>query len=702
LGRRIGTEWLGRRRTRIAAAGVVLLAVAGPAYADPDPTNTLPPASVTEVPSQRSLEQMQAEAAKLQAEFARATIAYTNALRVARTADATAAAAERRAAALTAQAAAAQRALGRVSAQAYQLGIPATITASWLSWAPLAADQPGVSQLTAHQQAAQADAAAAAARAAAAGRRAAATTADVRARQLAANVRQKATESAAAMQAQLAELPGAQQVSAALQKTRNDHARTRWQTYLAELAAAGVRAPTAAALRNPARLPAGMTAVKDATGKAVGGVAQVRAGSRTLRVLPAETVRAVNKAFGLLGTPYGVAETGPDRYGCLGAARVAWQPYTTLPNLVGKVYPKIRQVPNDAIQPGDLLLIGNDTVGLYHIGVAIGGGEMIASDEGKGSVIVSAIPQNLYAAVRPVLGSPAKAQVAPQATDQAFAFRCGATPDSYGAESRGWSWPLPDGTFEIGTPYGQPGALWASGVHTGQDFPAAIGTPVLAVGGGTAYVEHPGWAGTLVRVEHGNGLATIYAHLSSVAVADGQPVQAGQQIGGVGSEGNSTGPHLHFEVRLGGQSTNPMPFLATGSTSQGWGGFSNGMIPASELCGIPAAGHMLRCDAATAYQALMQAYQREFGRTLCITDSYRSYASQVTLYAKKPSLAALPGTSNHGWGVAVDLCGGIQRFGTTQHKWMLAHAPTYGWVLPRWARPTGSRPEPWHWEYRGA
>lgn len=701
MGRRIGTEWLGRRRTRIAAAGVVLLAVAMPAYADPDP-KTLPPASVTEVPPRRSLEQMQAEAAKLQAEFAQATIAYTNALRAARTADATAAAAERRAAALAADAGAAQRSLGRVSAQAYQLGIPPTITAGWMSWAPLAADQPGVQQLTAHQQAAQAEATAATAQSDATVKRAAATKASGQAQQLAVKVQQKATRSAAAMQAQLAELPGAQQVSAALQRTRNDHAKTRWQTYLAELAAAGVRAPSAAALRDPARLPAGMTAVKDAAGKAVGGVAQTKASGRTVRVLPAETIRAVNKAFGLLGTPYGVAATGPDRYGCLGAARVAWQPYTTLPNLIGKVYPQVRQVPNDAVQPGDLLLIGNQTVGLYHIGVAIGGGEMIASDEGKGSVIVSAIPQNLYAAVRPVLGSPAKAQVAPQATDQAFAFRCGATPDSYGAESRGWSWPLPDGSFEIGTPYGQPGALWASGVHTGQDFPAAIGTPVAAVAGGSAYVEHPAWAGNLVRIEHGNGLSTVYAHLSSIAVTDGQPVQAGQQIGAVGSEGNSTGPHLHFEVHLGGQPTNPMPFLATGSTSQGWGGFSNGMIPASELCGIPAAGHLLRCDAATAYQALMQAYEREFGRRLCITDSYRSYASQVTLYAKKPSLAALPGTSNHGWGVAVDLCGGIQRFGTTQHQWMLDHAPTYGWVLPRWARPTGSRPEPWHWEYRGA
>jgi LAS superfamily LD-carboxypeptidase LdcB len=96
---------------------------------------------------------------------------------------------------------------------------------------------------------------------------------------------------------------------------------------------------------------------------------------------------------------------------------------------------------------------------------------------------------------------------------------------------------------------------------------------------------------------------------------------------------------------------------------------------------------------------LASSFKAKFGRTLCITDSYRSYASQVDLYARKPSLAALPGTSNHGWGVAVDLCGGIQSFGTTQYKWMEAHAGAYGWVHPAWARQGGTRQEPWHWEF---
>ncbi len=69
--------------------------------------------------------------------------------------------------------------------------------------------------------------------------------------------------------------------------------------------------------------------------------------------------------------------------------------------------------------------------------------------------------------------------------------------------------------------------------------------------------------------------------------------------------------------------------------------------------------------------------------------------------AAKPTLAAVPGTSNHGWGTAVDLCGGIQTFGSAQHVWMRQNAPLYGWYLPSWAQQTGSKPEPWHWEYGG-
>lgn len=130
--------------------------------------------------------------------------------------------------------------------------------------------------------------------------------------------------------------------------------------------------------------------------------------------------------------------------------------------------------------------------------------------------------------------------------------------------------------------------------------------------------------------------------------------------------------------------------------------YANGSIPLDALCLLEGApGHYLRADAAHAFSQLAGAFAAEFRDGLCIADSYRTVASQVTLFATKPDLAAVPGTSNHGWGTAVDLCGGVERFGTPPHEWMRANAPLYGWFHPSWAQPDGSRPEPWHWEYGG-
>jgi len=130
--------------------------------------------------------------------------------------------------------------------------------------------------------------------------------------------------------------------------------------------------------------------------------------------------------------------------------------------------------------------------------------------------------------------------------------------------------------------------------------------------------------------------------------------------------------------------------------------YSNGQIPVSALCPLrAAAGHWLRADAAYAFDRMSQAYAGRFGTAICLTDSYRSYAAQVSVYARKPGLAAVPGTSNHGWGTAVDLCGGIQSFSSVQHRWMSENAPLYGWFHPGWAQQNGSKPEPWHWEYGG-
>ncbi|MGB3445001.1 MAG: D-alanyl-D-alanine carboxypeptidase family protein [Actinophytocola sp.] len=130
-----------------------------------------------------------------------------------------------------------------------------------------------------------------------------------------------------------------------------------------------------------------------------------------------------------------------------------------------------------------------------------------------------------------------------------------------------------------------------------------------------------------------------------------------------------------------------------------WGGYPNGFIPPTALCPLGVGAHLLRCDAAAAFDALNQAYATTFGTPMCVTDSYRTFDAQVRLYARKPALAAVPSTSNHGWGLALDLCGGAQSFGSAQYAWLRATAPSFGWVNPEWAWPGRGREEPWHWEF---
>ena len=98
--------------------------------------------------------------------------------------------------------------------------------------------------------------------------------------------------------------------------------------------------------------------------------------------------------------------------------------------------------------------------------------------------------------------------------------------------------------------------------HAGLDFKAPFGAPVFAAAWGrVAFVGQRSGYGNVVEINHGNGLLTRYAHMSAFRTQVGQPVRAGQVIGAVGSTGRSTGPHLHFEVRLNGQPVNPRPFL---------------------------------------------------------------------------------------------------------------------------------------------
>ena len=104
-----------------------------------------------------------------------------------------------------------------------------------------------------------------------------------------------------------------------------------------------------------------------------------------------------------------------------------------------------------------------------------------------------------------------------------------------------------------------------SALHTGLDFPAEPGTPILAAAGGVVVVqEYHAAYGNMVEIDHGNDLITRYAHSSKVFVKKGDIVKRGQKIAEIGTTGRSTGPHLHFEVWVAGVPQDPSRFLAAG------------------------------------------------------------------------------------------------------------------------------------------
>lgn len=125
--------------------------------------------------------------------------------------------------------------------------------------------------------------------------------------------------------------------------------------------------------------------------------------------------------------------------------------------------------------------------------------------------------------------------------------------------------------------------------------------------------------------------------------------------------------------------------------------YPNGLIPKGMLCPLQQKGFSLRADATIAFVSLNEAFRQRFGKAMCVTDAYRSLAEQQSVYYRRPGFAAVPGRSNHGLGLAVDLCGGVDRSGSVEFVWMEKNSKRYGWFHPSWAY--SSPFEPWHWEY---
>ncbi|OEV02315.1 peptidase [Streptomyces qinglanensis] len=132
------------------------------------------------------------------------------------------------------------------------------------------------------------------------------------------------------------------------------------------------------------------------------------------------------------------------------------------------------------------------------------------------------------------------------------------------------SWIKPvGGKYELSASYGKAGGRWAHN-HSGQDFAVGVGTPVKAVHKGTVVKAGPNGAGdgpaygNAIVIRHDNGAYSQYAHLSQIDVKPGQQIKTGQNIAKSGNTGNSSGPHLHFEVRKGpnyGTAVDPVPAM---------------------------------------------------------------------------------------------------------------------------------------------
>ncbi|GAA3843537.1 M23 family metallopeptidase [Streptomyces phyllanthi] len=137
------------------------------------------------------------------------------------------------------------------------------------------------------------------------------------------------------------------------------------------------------------------------------------------------------------------------------------------------------------------------------------------------------------------------------------------------AAKKAIDWVSPVKGYKLSASFAQAGNMWNS-THSGQDFAVKSGTAVVAAHGGTVVKAGGNGAGdgpaygNAVVIKHGNGTYTQYAHLSSVTVKEGQVVKTGQRIAYSGNTGNSSGPHLHFEIRTTanyGSAVDPVAFL---------------------------------------------------------------------------------------------------------------------------------------------
>jgi len=433
------------------------------------------------------------------------------------------------------------------------------------------------------------------------------------------------------------------------QQEWNRSAATTWRRYRVQLKRLGVTPPPASRL------------VK------AGGSRTATVGSRTIEVLPVQTIRMLDALVDRIGDDY-AARNGAGAWSCGGLVEV--EGGYDLRGTPAQLYARTVKVSPKSIKRGDLVFSATKSAGIHHVGVYIGDDRVIDAPATRAQVGVSRMPAKPYAVTRPSLGvgrnTPPKAAKAPTTV-------CNAS-KPVAATRQGWTFPLKQGTYGISAGFGMGGSMWQS-THTGQDLSAPTGTPIYASRGGTVSLQEVGWAGTLITISHPDGTAERYAHSSKVLVQDGQTVSSGDQIALVGSRGNSTGPHLHFEIQVDGRFIDPMPvlvqFLANAGAGTGWGGYSNGQVPRGVMC--PVGDVLLRCDVAKRADRLAAGFRRKFDEPLTFTAGYRDIVGQIQR-GDDGALVDIPGTSPFGWGTRFEL-GSLSR---AERAWVAERAKSLG------------------------
>ncbi|MGI5427660.1 M23 family metallopeptidase [Streptomyces sp. CA-179760] len=203
------------------------------------------------------------------------------------------------------------------------------------------------------------------------------------------------------------------------------------------------------------------------------------------------------------------------------------------------------------------------------VSVALGAGVASAADTTSASGAASAVQAQAAAQAKHAKAEAVKAEKAAKAAAAKKAAEKKAAAKKAAAKKAKPSWVDPVKKYKLSASFAQNGGMWQS-THSGQDFAVPSGTQVVAAHGGTVVKAGGNGAGdgpaygNAVVIKHGNGTYSQYAHLSKVTVNIGQIVKTGQEIAKSGSTGNSSGPHLHFEIRTTanyGSAVDPVKFL---------------------------------------------------------------------------------------------------------------------------------------------